>query len=67
MSLLNEAEEMVEEAAEEIDPVPNSSPPLTRFFSRYPIETQKSGQKPTEKPQLSRFAFLSILEVEKYN
>jgi hypothetical protein len=50
MSLLTDAEDVVEEVAQDLDPVP-SSPPLTRFFSRYPVES-KTAQK--NKPQLSR-------------
>jgi hypothetical protein len=52
MSLLNEAEEMVEEAAEELEPIP-SGPPMSRFFSRNPIET-KPEEKNSSKPQMSR-------------
>ena len=39
---------MVEEAAEELDPIP-SSPPMTRFFSRNPIETTKPEEKNSSK------------------
>ena len=46
MSLLNDAEDVVEEVGQDL-----SGPPLTRFFSRYPIES-KTPQK--TKPQLSR-------------